>query len=418
MKKKSRIWSYENAIVIMMFFAFGFVFMDRLSITFLFPFITPALHLSNTQIGMLVSILSICWALSAWLVASYSDLKGTRKKLLLLVIVVFAFASVLSGFVGGFVMLLLARGLMGAAEGPVFPIASVAVTTSSTISRRGFNLGFVQSSAGLLGSTIGPLLVVGLALAYSWRDAFYILAIPALILALIIAKYMKEPIIVAKNSDSHKKLGWEDYKVIFKHRNIWIALICSMGFMTWLFTFTTFAPLFLTEVDKLTQGQMGLAMSALGLGSFVWGFSVPAISDRIGRKPSMIIFALIATFSPIILAVVHVGVGALMILLFFLTVGQGYAAVFMSVIPSESVPPIFVASAISVIMMVGELFGGTLLPTIAGIAADHYGLTAPLWISACGSFVVFIASFALKETAPIKVGNLVRRVHSTVEQQG
>ena len=39
----------------MMFFTFGFVFMERLSIVYLFPFIAPALKLTNGQIGMIVA---------------------------------------------------------------------------------------------------------------------------------------------------------------------------------------------------------------------------------------------------------------------------------------------------------------------------------------------------------------------------
>ncbi|MCL6627900.1 MAG: MFS transporter, partial [Alicyclobacillus shizuokensis] len=71
---RAGFWRYENFIVTAMFFTYGFVMMDRLSITFLFPFMAPALKLSEAQMGLSVSILSICWAISSWLFSSLSDL--------------------------------------------------------------------------------------------------------------------------------------------------------------------------------------------------------------------------------------------------------------------------------------------------------------------------------------------------------
>ncbi|GEO25230.1 MFS transporter [Alicyclobacillus acidoterrestris] len=406
MEKKSQFWSYQNGIILMMFFAFGLVFMDRQSITFLSPFIIPALHLNNAQVGMFASALSVCWGVSAWIFSSFSDIIGSRKRVLVIFIIVFGLASVLSGVVGSFLGMILARGLMGLSEGPVFPIGASAVKASSTASRQGFNIGFVQSASGLLGSAVAPLIVVSLATAFNWRAAFYLLAIPALILAAIVAKYMREPKISKQDTEfSHKRLTWAEYKIIFQNRNTWLCLICSIGFITWLITFTTFAPILMTEVDKISPTQMSWAMSAFGFGSWIWGFIVPFISDRIGRKPSLIIAGLLATLAPLVLAEVHVGVVPIMILLFVLAIGQGYSPVVMSIIPSESVPAVFAASTIGLMMMIGEIFGGTTVPTIAGIAADHYGLTAPMWISAAGSFLVFLVGFGIRETAPRRVGN-------------
>ncbi|MFB5189251.1 MFS transporter [Alicyclobacillus fastidiosus] len=407
MKERSQIWSYQNGIILMMFFAFGLVFMDRQSITFLSPFVIPALHLNNAQVGMFASALSVCWGVSAWLFSSFSDLIGNRKKILVVFIVVFALASVLSGVVGSFMSMVLVRALMGLSEGPVFPIGASAVKATSTPSRQGFNIGFVQSASGLLGSAVAPLIIVSLAEAFNWRAAFYLLAIPALILAVIVAKYMREPKITTELS--HRKLSWSDYKVIFQNRNTWLCLICSIGFITWLITFTTFAPILMTEVDKISPTQMSWAMSAFGFGSWIWGFVVPLVSDRIGRKPSLIISGLLATLAPLVLAKVHTGIVPIITLLFVLAIGQGYSPIAMSIIPSESVPAVFAASTIGIMMMIGEIFGGTTVPTIAGIAADHHGLVAPMLISAAGSFLVFLVGFGIKETAPRRVAIPVRK---------
>ncbi len=47
-----------------------------------------------------------------------------------------------------------------------------------------------------------------------------------------------------------------------------------------------------------------------------------------------------------------------------------------------------------------EIIGGVLAPTIAGSAADAYGLTAPLWIVAGLAVAACLVSMTLRETAP------------------
>lgn len=401
---RKTFWRYENFIVTAMFFSYGFVMMDRLSIVYLFPFIAPALKLNDAQIGMSVSILSICWAISSWLFSSLSDLMNSKKKFFITIIIVFSIASFSTGLAGTFAALLFARGLMGAAEGPVVTLAQAAVIADSTQKRRGFNMGLVQSSTALLGSVVAPLVVVAIAQTMGWQYSFYVLAIPGIVVALVLMKFMKEPVLIGEAAAHiHVRPKFSDYKVVFKHRNIWLGMIISIGFMSWLFAFTTFAPTFFTTVDKFTPGQASLIMSAMGVGSFIWGLLLPYISDRVGRKPIMIIFGLLASISPILVAVLHVGVGMFIVLAFFLAVAQGYAPIFMAIIPAESIPRAFVATAMSLIVMVGELFGGTMVPTIAGRLADTVSPTAPFWMAAGGSFLVFLVSFGLKETAPLKL---------------
>lgn len=407
---KQVFWRYENFIVSAMFLTYGFVMMDRLSIVYLFPFIAPALKLSEAQIGMSVSILSICWAISSWLFSSLSDLLNSKKKFFIVAVVVFSLASFSTGLATTFGALLFARGLMGAAEGPVVTLAQAAVIADSTERRRGFNMGLVQSSTALLGSVVAPLVVVAIAQSAGWHSAFYVLAIPGLLVSVILMKYMKEPVLLGEaGSHVHVRPKLADYKVVFRHRNIWLGMIISIGFMSWLFAFTTFAPTFFIQVDKFTPTQVSLIMSAMGVGSFIWGLVLPYVSDRIGRKPVMIVFGLLAALSPILVAVLHVSVGVFMILAFFLAVAQGYAPVFMSIIPAESIPRAFVATAMSLIVLVGEIFGGTMVPTIAGSLADRFSPTAPLWMAAGGSFLVFLVSFGLKETAPLKLQKLGAR---------
>ncbi|MEB3101328.1 MFS transporter [Ferviditalea candida] len=403
MDSNRSFFRYENAIVLMMFFTFGFVFMERLSIVFLFPFISQDLHLNNAQIGMITSVLAVTWAISGWVFGSLSDLSGSRKKILLPITLAFSVLSFLSGVAKSFGSMLVVRGLMGLSEGPVLPIAQASVIADSSEKRRGFNIGFVQSSLGLLGATITPIIVTAVAVKYSWHSAFYMVGIPGIVMFFVLWKYMREPKLTPEQDAVHGKVNRKDFAVVYRNRNVWLSSIISALFMTWLFVFTTFAPVYLMTVDKFKAEEMGLIMAAIGFGSFVWGFVGPAISDKVGRKPTLIGFCLIAALSPIALAVVHASVPVMMLLGFLTAVGQGCFPLFMAVIPGESLPFRFVATAVAMTQFIGEIVGGTITPTLAGFAADAWGLQAPMWIAAGGAVLSAVVATGLKETAPARV---------------
>ena len=93
----------------------------------------------------------------------------------------------------------------------------------------------------------------------------------------------------------------------------------------------------------------------------------------------------------------------MMILGFFTAVGQACFPLFMAIIPGESIKAGLIASAISVTQLIGELVGGCVAPVLAGVAADAWGLEAPLYIACAGAIIGGIIAFGLKETAPIKL---------------
>jgi MFS transporter, ACS family, hexuronate transporter len=51
-------------------------------------------------------------------------------------------------------------------------------------------------------------------------------------------------------------------------------------------------------------------------------------------------------------------------------------------------------------MGTGEVLGGVLGPSIAGMAADRSGLTAPLWIMLGLTILSALLALGLRETAP------------------
>src|SRR5699024_205359 len=127
----------------------------------------------------------------------------------------------------------------------------------------------------------------------------------------------------------------------------------------------------------------------------------PVISDRIGRKPALILFSFTSCVTPIIFALFHWPLWA-MLFVTLVSTGAGVFPLFMVIVPSESIGVGIITTAIALVQLVGELFGGTVMPTVAGVAADEFGISAPIWIAIAGAFAAGIVSFGLKETAPSK----------------
>ena len=407
--KKQSFFRYENNLLILLFLVFGLVFMDRLSIIFLFPFVAEELNLNNTQMGMLVGATSIAWGISTLLFASVSDFIGKKKLTLIIFILGFSIATFSSGLVGGLGSLILVRLLMGITEGPVIPLIQSTMMAESTPKRRGTNLGLIQGSASLMGNAFAPLLVVAIAVATNWRYSFFALAIPGIILAVILMFYMKEPNFNKGIGTNDKKVKptFQEYKSVFKTRNVWVSMLMAIFYMTYLLVFTSFMPLFLSGVSNYSTGQYGAILGIMGIGTFFWQFLLPSISDKLGRKTIIVPATFIAILLPLAVAAFHTNFALLAISVFILTIGFGAQPLYLAIIPSESVPRIFAATAIACVVLTGEIIGGTAGPVLAGILADKFSLYTPLWLASGTAVVFFLLSFLLKETAPVKVSQKI-----------
>jgi predicted MFS family arabinose efflux permease len=395
---------YEFGLVILLFFTWGTVFLDRMSLLYLAPFIAPELHLSHTQVGLLISALALAWAFSGLWFGAISDRIGRRP---VLVPAVFAFSilSWVSGVVRSFTQLFVVRALMGVAEGPTWSTITATVEESSATNRRGRNVGVVVSAAALVGLALAPVLTTQIAARIGWRGAFFVAGVPGFFLGIVLWKYVREPA-GRVDIDEHHKASLKDYLALLGHRNILLCCLAAAGFMTWLFVMNAFAPLYITEVLKGSATFAGFILGASGAGAFLWGWTLPWISDYTGRKPALLFVALISAVVPLTYQIPYLFSHPWLLAFagFIANGGQGIAALSLVLVPTESAPPRFTATAIGLTTLVGEIIGGTAAPALAGAVADRYGLAASLWIAAGGAITVFCAALLLRETAPRRVG--------------
>jgi MFS family permease len=395
---------YETRLIWVLGITFGFVFFDRNAVNFLMPFIATDLGFTNQQIGLVASALSFTWAIGGFLGGLYSDRSANRKTLLLSAVVAFSLCSFLSGVAGSFLSLFLSRLLMGLAEGPILPVSQSLVAFESADSRRGFNMGVMQNfGSNLLGSFAAPLVLVAIASAYHWRTAFFVAGVPGLIMAALIARYVKDPKGSAIGTNTRAGMGPLE---MLRHRNIWLCILMAVVMVAWMVLGWAFLPLLYVKVKGYSPGQMSWLMSVLGLSAAFFSFVVPGLSDRLGRRPVVIAFNFVGLLVPLAALYYQGSAYALAALVFLGWSASGTFPLFMGTIPSETIPARYVATALGLVMGTGEVLGGVGGPAIAGWAADHYGQGIPMLMQAGCALIGTLLALFLSETAPAR---LVRR---------
>jgi MFS family permease len=399
---------YENTLLAILFFSWGTVFLDRTSQHYLAPYFAPEFHMNHQQIGMLGSVVAITWALSTLFFGAMSDRIG-RKPILVPVVFIFSLLSWISGMVHSYHQLLLVRALLGIAEGPAWSIMTALIEESSHPTRRGRNIGIVVSAAALVGLAVAPVLTTQVAARAGWRWAFFVSGVPGFLLGLLIWKFVKEPKKKDDSSTHGHPVKIRDFLSILRYRNIWLCCAGAAGFLTWLFLHNIFAPLYITEVAHQSPTTAGFLMGASGLGSFFFALFFPRLSDRIGRKPVLLVMAAMCTMVPLALLIspLYSYPWVLAAIVALTNAGQGIGALILVLIPTESVPPQFAATAIGLATLAAEILGATLAPIFAGAVAQSYGLGATLWMSAGGAALVFVVALFLKETFLVKAGRPV-----------
>lgn len=420
--RRFQLFTYENGLLILLGVTFGIVFIDRGAVNILMPFIVKDLHLSNTQIGFVGSSLALTWALSNMVAGRLSDTMGRRKPLLIGAVVVFSVCSFISGLATSFLVLVAARLFMGFAEGPVPPLSAALIAEASSPKRRGLNGGMFIAFNPLIAAVLAPPLLVLLAQSLGWRSAFYIAGVPGLIAATLLWKFVRENDARATSSGDEvqetpaasstphaqdKPLPIID---VLRTRNIWLCTIIIACLMASLAVDGIFFPLYYVNVRHVSPEHTAFLLSAIGLASLPVLCFLPALADRIGRKPVVAFFSFVGIIGPSATLFFH---GPLPILAALLMTAVTFAVsvpLVILVIPSESLPARSMGTALGFIPGVGELVGSFGAPTLAGWIADRTSLAAPFLIEIACFLAAGTAALFLKETLSAKVQSPVAAV--------
>jgi MFS family permease len=384
------------------------------------PFVQPDLALSNTQIGLLAGGLSFSWAIAAFFVGRLSDTLGKRKILLVIATIAFSLCSFLSGLATSFLFLFAARLLMGAAEGGVMPISHAMVASEVDPERRGLAQGVAQNlGSNLLGSFAAPVVLVAFATLFSWREAFYLAALPGLVSAAMIWFMLREPKAPPREAKPARGAGQAvgDYfaEVVraMKVRNMWISVVVGILMVAHFVITWAFMPVFLVQARGMDAFSMSWLVGSLGIAAAIYSFLVSGASDKIGRKPVMVFLPFLSLVGPLGVLLLDpadfTGTGAfglsnyatVLIPIFFVGwMVNGTFPIFMATIPSETFKPIHHATVLGLAMGFCEVLGGVFGPPLAGMLNDAFGMETFLYVLMVLAVISGFVSMGLKETAP------------------
>ena len=351
------------------------------------PLIRTDLHLTYTQIGLLLSVPGMIAAFIEPFLGILGDV-WKRRLLILGGGVFFTFSLVLTAVSKSFLPILISFIIFNPASG-AFVSLSQATLMDSAPERHAQNMAR-WTSAGSLGNVFGPILL-GLFVYFGlgWRGA-YALAAAVSVLCLLAAFRLVPP---DDESISHlpsfKSVldGFRSALSALKRRKVWRWLLLLDASDLMLDVFLGFLALYFVDVAKATPTQAGIAVTAwLTMGMLTDFIFIPFIdrqpdSMKFLRRTAALelfafsIFLLVPGFIPKLIAIVFVNIfntGWYPILK-----GNLYSA-----LPGQSASIMAIESVTTPI--------AKLLPLFVGLLADQFGLGIAIWLLLLGPLALII----------------------------
>lgn len=401
-QKMGATWDivYERKLVALLAAGFGLVFIDRYMILPLYPVLMKDLGLTYSDLGYITGALSLAWGASSIFMGHVSDRMGYRK-VIIPALVIFSLIAGISGLATGLLSLVAIRATIGLAEGAYTPTSITAAIGASEPRRHGLNSGLQQLPGPLLGLGLAPIFVTQLLSYVSWHVVFSIVVIPGLIVAFLLWKILRDSPQSGAPQQPLEKHHWLE---VFRYRNIRLNVLAELCWLACLTTLAMLLPNYLIDCMHLDIKQMGFIMSAIGLGGTLGALAISALSDIIGRRPTVVLSVLGTALFVWLLA--NAGPDPLLlfsylgVIMFFLT---GMIVMTIGVLCTESVPVGLASTASGLVIGVGEVFGGGISPVITGLIVQHFGISHFIYLCFIPLVVGLLVALNLKETAPERV---------------
>ncbi|ROZ75057.1 MFS transporter [Ramlibacter sp. WS9] len=390
--------AYEIKAVGLLSLGFGLVGLDRFIINPLFPVMQKELGLNYQDLGLISAVLALTWGVASIFAGRLGDRIGP-KRVLVPAIVVFSVLVASTGLASGMASLLLIRALMGLAEGAYVPASVVATLEASRPTRTGMNVGIQQMAAPLVGLGLGPVVAVALLKVMpSWHWVFAVVAVPGLLLAVVMARTLRDSVPAAPSTGRTAP-----FSELLRHRAVIVNAVAMACFLSCLITLAAFMPSYLVDHLHLGLDAMGLVLGALGAGSCVGMVAVPALSDRVGRKPVMLLSLAVAIgglwLLPTLGAEPLLPLATALFAVSFMI--AGVVAITVGPLTSAAVPAHMATSATGLVIGVGEIVGGALAPAVAGGLSQQFGITVVPQIALAAAVAgLLLVAFGMREPRP------------------
>ncbi len=354
--------------------AFAIYFADAF-----FPKDNPTVQLLNT--AAIFALGFLMRPIGGWVLGRYADRRG-RKAALTLSVTLMCSGSLIIAITPGFntigylapALLLCARLLQGFSVGGEYGTSATYMSEIATARSRGFYSGilYVTLVMGQL-LALGVLLILQFVLltheqleSWGWRIPFAVGAVAALI-----ARYLRrnlretEAFEASRRPSSIARTGQAgEIGALLRHpREVLTVIGLTMGGTLFFYTFTTYMQKFLVNTVGLTKSESTVVATA---NLFIFMLMQPlmgAISDRVGRRPMLIVFGTLALFTtvPLLTALekAHSAWMAFVLVMIALVISSLYSSI-SAIVKAELFPVEIRALGVGLPYAIGvSLFGGT-----------------------------------------------------------
>ncbi len=364
------------------------------------PALIAAFGISKADAGLLGSVTLFFGAFGGWLGGALGDRFG-RVKALQITVATFALATFASAFAMSYTQLVVLKAIQGVGFGAEWACGAVLMAEIIRPEHRGKALGSVQSAwaVGWGAAVLLSALVFTYAPAdIAWRLLFAIGLLPALLI-IFIRRGLKEPPRAAAADANAPFLA--TLSGIF-HRDVLrstlVGGLFGIGAHGGYAALTTFLPTYLREVRHLSVLGSSAYLAVIILAFFCGCIASGTISDRIGRRANVALFAAACIVTVLVYIFAPLTDAQMLVLGFPLGFFSAGIPASMAALFSELYPAGVRGTGVGFCYNFGRIVSAV-FPFLVGFLGDHIGLGAAIGIDAAFAYsLVLIAVLLLPET--------------------
>ncbi|MET7883509.1 MFS transporter [Streptomyces avermitilis] len=362
--------------------------------------------LDSGQTGLFTTVTLVVSAIGGAVAGVVADRIG-RVKALMITVITYAVFTVACGFAPNYETLLVFRALQGLGFGGEWAVGAILVAEYASARHRGRTLGAVQSSWAVgwaLAAVVYTLVFSFVGADLAWRVMFWTGALPALLVVWVRRSVHDAPeAAVERQKSAHKG----SFAAIFKPgtadapgllRITVFAGLLSTGVQGGYYTLATWVPTYLKTERGLSVVGTGGYLTFLISGAFIGYLTGGYLTDKLGRKRNILLFAVLSAMCVLAYANIPGGADTLLLVLGF-PLGFCMSAIFSGFgsFLSELYPTAVRGTGQGFTYNTGRAVGAV-FPTVVGFLADSWGVGGALVFGAIGYALAALALLGLPET--------------------
>jgi predicted MFS family arabinose efflux permease len=327
-KTSDKFTTYEKLVIAMLAFLQFTIVLDFMVMSPLGAIMMPALQMTSSQFGLVVSGYAFSAGISGFLAAGFAD-NYDRKKMLLVFYVGFLLGTLFCGLANNYELLLAARIVTGIFGGVMGSIVMAITTDLFPFQQRGRVMGYIQTSFAA-SQILGLPVSLYLANNYSWQAPFMMIVyigMAAGILILLKLKPITAHLEIKKHHNPVKHL-WNTL-VNFRFLNAYAvtALMSLGGFMM-----MPFMSAFLVNNVGIDLHHLPMLYLVTGIAAIFIGPAVGKAADKYGKFKTFLVGAIFTIITVNIFA--NLGITPLWLVIALNVVM--FASIFSRMIPSQA----------------------------------------------------------------------------------